>query len=90
MFVDTPPNFGTFPLSTEGVPEADRVAVLREELAPMMGLDIEALPDMPFHADLTMRALPGLGLISGVHSAFRVRRSRALVADGNDDLVDDA
>lgn len=87
MLMDAPLNFGTFPLSTEGVPEVDRVAVWREEIAPMMRLDVEALPETPFQAELTMRVLPGLAFISGTHSPFRVARTRALVADGNDDLV---
>lgn len=79
--------FGTFPLSTHGVPEARRIAVWREAIGRIMRLDVEALPDISFHADLTLRILPGLGIISGQHSPFRVGRSRALVADGNDDLV---
>ncbi|MBK1871142.1 helix-turn-helix transcriptional regulator [Aestuariivirga sp. YIM B02566] len=79
--------FGTFPLSTRDVPEADRIRFLRDELGHLMRLDVEALPGVPFHADLTLRILPGLGVISGRHAPCRVGRSRALIADGNDDLV---
>lgn len=79
--------FGTFPLSTRDVPEADRIGFLRDELGCLMRLDVEALPGIPFHTDLTLRLLPGLGVISGRHSPFRAGRSRTLIADGNDDLV---
>ncbi len=81
------PCFGTFPLSTKGVPEVDRIRFLREELARLMRLDVEALPGIPVQADLTLRMLPGLGVIAGMHSPFRIARSSALIADGNDDLL---
>lgn len=57
-------DFGTFRFSTEGVPEADRVAVWREEFGRMARLDVEAPSDAHFHSDLTMRILPGLGLVT--------------------------
>lgn len=79
--------FGTFPLSTRDVPETDRIRFLRDELACLMRLDVEALPGVPVHADLTLRLLPGLGVISGRHTPCRVGRSPALIADGHDDLV---
>lgn len=79
--------FGTFPFSAGDVPEIDRISYLRDKLGCLMRLDIEALPGLPFTADLTLRILPGLGVISGRHSPFRAARSRALIADGNDDLV---
>jgi len=79
--------FGTFPLSTHGVPEAHRVTAWRDGIKRIVRPDVEALPDICFQADLTIRILPGLGIVSGEHSPFRVGRSRTLVADGNDDLV---
>ena len=82
-----PDCFGTFPLSAGDVPEVDRIGYLRDKLGCLMRLDIEALPGLPFSVDLTLRILPGLGVISGRHSPFRAARSRALIADGNDDLV---
>ena len=80
-------SFGLFPLSTHAVAEVDRIAFLRDGLGRLMRLDIEALPEIPFRVDLTMRILPGLAVISGQHSPFRVGRSPTLVTDGNDDLV---
>lgn len=79
--------FGLFQLSTEGVPEADRIRLLREAFARLMRLDIEALPGFPIQADLTLRILPGLGVLSGAHSPLRIGRSQDLLADGNDDLL---
>ena len=50
------------------------------------GVDIEPLRDVPFEVDLTLRALPGVQMLQGrVHGA-RGRRTRALLADGIDDL----
>ncbi|QIG48593.1 helix-turn-helix domain-containing protein [Nordella sp. HKS 07] len=80
-------SFGTFSLSTNGVPEADRIRVLREALGHVMRLDVEAVPGHPFHADLTLRIVPGLGIVSGPHSPFQAGRSREPIADGHDDLV---
>jgi AraC-like DNA-binding protein len=52
----------------------------------ILRLDIEPLRDRQFHADIRLRALPGLGVISGVIYGARDRRTRELAADGNDDL----
>ena len=68
--------FGTFPLSTNGVPEARRIAVWREALGRIMRLDVEALPDVSFHADLTMRILPGLGIGQQDHDELGSLRSK--------------
>lgn len=83
----TAQDFGTFQLSTEGVPEADRVAFWCEEMSRVMQLEIEAAPDIPFSTNLAVRVLPGLAVISGSYSPFRLARSRKLIADGNDDLI---
>lgn len=80
-------DFATLRLSTEGIPEADRVAVWRDEMGPVVRLEVEALSETPFRADLAVRMLPGLGVFCGPHSPFRVTRSRHLLADGNDDLI---
>jgi AraC-like DNA-binding protein len=83
----TTSDFGTFRISTEDMPEADRIPVWREDFGRLVRLDVEALSDLPFRSDLKMRVLPGLGIISGTHSPFRASRTRKLLADGNDDLV---
>jgi AraC-like DNA-binding protein len=73
--------------STALLPEADRVGLWREVYGrTILRLDIEPLPDRPFQADIRLRALPGLGLISGTIHGVRDRRTPALIADGNDDF----
>ena len=66
----------------------DRIPFFREVCGrKLAGLDLEPLGEQPFHAEATLRALPGLGITSAVHSALHVRRTRELIADGNDDLL---
>ena len=52
-----------------------------------MQADIEFLSDGPFEAEATLRALPGLRTMACVTSLQRMHRTRALVADGDDDLA---
>jgi AraC-like DNA-binding protein len=81
------PAAGSRPLhfSTDLLPEADRIGVWREVYGKMiLRLDIEPLPDRLFKADIRLRALPGLDVVSGVIQGVRDRRTRALIADGND------
>lgn len=53
----------------------------------VMKVDMEPLGDSPFHCEAVLRALPALGLASFDISPSRVTRSRAMLADGNDDLI---
>ncbi len=80
--------FAPFRLSIEAYPERERAAAWRELYGrKMLRLEIEPLSDVPFQSDLTVRALPGLGIVSGTNSPFRVGRTRELIADGNDGLI---
>jgi AraC-like DNA-binding protein len=73
--------------STADIPERDRVAVWREVIGrKVVRVDIEPLHDRPFHVDARLYGLPGVGIMSAQMSEFRLARSPALVADGNDDL----
>jgi AraC-like DNA-binding protein len=73
--------------STAHLPETDRIGIWREVYGrTILRLDIEPLPDRPFQADIRMRSLPGLGLVSGMIHGARDCRTPALIADGNDDL----
>jgi AraC-like DNA-binding protein len=75
-------------LSSEDTPERDRVAVWREVVGrAMLRIDVEPLPDVQFHADVTIRALPGLAVASGTFCGTRERRTPELMADGNDSLA---
>jgi AraC-like DNA-binding protein len=73
--------------STDDLPEQDRIPAWREFFGRrVFRTEIEPAPDMPFHADVTVRHLPGLDLVSSVMSPARFCRTRALVADSNDDV----
>jgi AraC-like DNA-binding protein len=73
--------------STDGLREQDRVGIWREVYGQtILRLDIEPMGDRPFEADIRLRALPGLKLVSGAICGVRDRRTRELMADGNDDL----
>jgi AraC-like DNA-binding protein len=73
--------------STEDAPARERVTLWREVIGRLVfRLDIEPLADVPFHADLKLRALPGLRVVSGAVGGTRDTRTRALLDDGNDDF----
>jgi AraC-like DNA-binding protein len=83
----TASDFSAFRFSTDDLPERDRIAIFREWYGrKVMRLEMEGL-DGPFHADVTARMLPGLGIMSVTSSPVRVSRTRELLADGDDALV---
>jgi AraC-like DNA-binding protein len=66
----------------------DRFAVWREVVGPtFLRLDVSQVPEHPFHASGTLLALPGLAIQWADNSGIRMDRTRALVADGSDDLI---
>jgi AraC-like DNA-binding protein len=74
-------------LSLNQVPERERAGVYREFFGrSVMRLDVEPLRDFPFEVDITVQALPGLHLFSGRVHGSRNRRTREMLADGNDDV----
>jgi hypothetical protein len=77
----------TLQVSTDPLPERDRVAFWREQFGrKMFRCEFEPLTQDGFHGRLAMRAAPGLRLATVEHSPMRVHRTRALIADGDDDL----
>jgi hypothetical protein len=73
--------------STDALPARDRVAAFREVFGRKLArCEFEPL-EHPFHVDITLCGLPGLGLASVGHSRMRVGRTRSLLADGDDALV---
>jgi AraC-like DNA-binding protein len=71
--------------STAALPARDRVPFWREVFGhKLVQVDIEPLADAPFEATATLRALPDLRSLSCASSAARTRRTRNLVADGDD------
>ena len=79
------PDFGTFHISTTDLPERDRLAAWREDFGRnVLRLDFEPLPDVPFHVEITLHALPALKMASTRCSPARVMRTKQLVDDGDD------
>ncbi|HEY6255549.1 MAG TPA: AraC family transcriptional regulator [Xanthobacteraceae bacterium] len=73
-------------LSTDHFPGRDWLEATREMYGrAIMKVDFEPLPDIPFHIDLTLRALPGVGLASGTASPMNCFRPARLIE--SDDLI---
>jgi AraC-like DNA-binding protein len=78
----------TLRISSNDWPESERVPMWREVIGRLLfRLDIEPLPDMPFHADYTVHTLGGLSVLSSFGSGWRQWRTQDLIPDGNSDLV---
>ncbi len=74
--------------STDELPERDRLPVMREVHGRLCArVDIEPAPGVPLHYRVIARALPGLTVSMFSESPLTVRRTRELLADGNDDVV---
>ena len=73
-------------LSTDDIAPRDRFAVWREALFQThFNVDIEPISDGPFRGQATVRALPGLRLLSGKSSPATYRRNHKRVI--RDDVV---
>jgi AraC-like DNA-binding protein len=80
-------DFAQLRLSTFTIPERDRVALVREELARrILRVEIEPEPRIPFCYEATMQAMPGLRIISASCTAACVRRTVSLASDGDNDV----
>jgi AraC-like DNA-binding protein len=74
--------------STDAFAERERLAAWREAFCRRFAkLDAEPLPDIPFHAHMSMRIMPDLVVVSGGGTMQRTARTRELMSDGNDTLV---
>jgi AraC-like DNA-binding protein len=49
-------------------------------------VEVDPLPDAPFHVDLTLRSLPGLKTIAGTIGGTCDRRTPSMIAEGNADV----
>ena len=77
-----------FRFSTDGLPKRDRLAIAREVYGrSVVRLDFEPLGDTPFHLFNAVRAVPGLAIVRGGSSSMRVLRTRALLADADDNIT---
>lgn len=76
-----------FRLSTDQLPEGDRVALWREVIARQaMRIDSEPLLGAEFRVDVRGRMLPGLMVARAQLGGLRDSRTPSLVADGQDEL----
>jgi AraC-like DNA-binding protein len=83
-----PSGLATVRFSTADLPEQSRVAMWREYYGhSVLKVDIEPVDVASFEATAILTTLPGLQVVSGMLTPARITRTRALVADGNDDLL---
>src|ERR1700712_383437 len=81
------PDLDSFRFSTSALPLRDRFAIFREVFGHrIVRMEFDA-QDPQFHADIALRSLPGVGLVSAEHSPMRFGRSRQLLDDGDDRLA---
>jgi AraC-like DNA-binding protein len=52
----------------------------------ILRLDVDPIPEMDFHIDLKLLALPGLKVLGGRSSGMSTPRTPSLLTDGNDDI----
>jgi AraC-like DNA-binding protein len=80
-------DFAPIRFSTDHLPERERLPMWREQFGRgVVRVDIEPLSDRPFHAEATLRALPGLRTIACKGSAARLQRTPAMAAEGDDSV----
>ena len=73
--------------SLNDAPERARPDMYREFFGrSLFRIDVEPLGDVPFEADMTLQALPGLHMLSGKVHGSRNRRTRQFIADNIDDF----
>src|SRR5215467_4688757 len=78
----------TFHFSTSCLPERDRVPMMREVVGRLIvRTDVEPTGNEPFHFQIVARALPGLAISTFSMSSGTARRTRELLADGNDNVA---
>jgi AraC-like DNA-binding protein len=73
--------------STDTLPERDRLAYLREVFGSNTGVDLEPIEGRPLRFAATRHAFDGLQAISARNDGYVSRRTRPLLADGNDDFL---
>jgi len=80
-------DFTSLRFSTLGLPERARIPMWREEFGRrIVHADIEPLSDVPFHAEATLHALPGLRTLAWQGAPMHFKRSQANIVDGDDSI----
>jgi AraC-like DNA-binding protein len=78
---------GVYRFSTNSVPEHDRRGIWREVVARQyLGMDSDAVPDVPFFVDMNARELPGLTIGGVMLSGTLEKRTRETLSDGKADF----
>lgn len=80
-------DFISYRFSTHELPEQMRVPLWRERFGRcIVHADIEPLSDVPFRAEATLQAIPGLRTIALKGSSMRFERSKTNIVDGDDSI----
>jgi AraC-like DNA-binding protein len=78
----------SFRFSTDDLSPGERAAVWREVYGrSVLRLEIEPLTQQPFSSEIAINSLPGIDIVRGTSSPFRVGRTRELLQDGDDGLI---
>jgi AraC-like DNA-binding protein len=79
---------GALRFAVADVPEPERIPVFREVFGKqVLRYDVTPMPDIPFHIDLKLQAMPGLMMMSGrAHGSTNRRTRETLAADPTDDI----
>jgi AraC-like DNA-binding protein len=81
-------DFTSVRFSSSDLVERDRIPHWREVMGrSVLRIDIEPLPDVAFHADIALRAMPGLTFAQAAMWGARETRTRELLSDGNDSVA---
>src|SRR5262247_2415930 len=82
---EIPLGFKPVRFASDDLPVRDRLPAWRELYGPRVnGADVQPAPNLPFRADVTLRALPGFGLTTTDSTPARYARTRRFLADGRD------
>jgi AraC-like DNA-binding protein len=73
--------------SAADVPERDQLAVARDVFGrTIVHLDVEPVPEVPLRFDMVAQVLPQLIVANAAFSPVTVKRTPALIADGDDSV----
>ena len=76
----------TVHFSSDSLPPRDRIPMWEDFAKKFVRVEVDPLPDAPFHVDLTLRSLPGLKTIAGSIGGTCDRRTPSMIAEGNADV----
>jgi AraC-like DNA-binding protein len=78
---------GVYRFSSNSVPERDRRGFWREVVARQyLGMDSDAVPDVPFFVEMNARELPGLTIGGVMLCGTQEKRTRETLSDGKADF----